>query len=141
MVGCPVYILIFIQRKQREIKMLDKPRYLEKIDELERVTVVRLKGNIDQQMIPIIEERIQHNRKKGSTINKNVLVDYKLVKKVDSATIAFHLVRLKEYQEKGFRIGFMNLSYELKVYLNMFGLCEAFKIYADEEQAINELNQ
>ncbi|MBP9854453.1 MAG: hypothetical protein KBD53_06270 [Candidatus Omnitrophica bacterium] len=33
--------------------MPNKPIYLDKIDELEKVSIVRLKGNIDQQMIPI----------------------------------------------------------------------------------------
>jgi len=120
--------------------MSDKPQYLDRMDELEKVSIVRLKGNIDQQMIPIIEERIQANRKKGSGIEKNVLIDYALVDKVDSAAIAFHLIRLKEYEAKGFKIGFMNASDELMAFLNMFHLSDAFKIYINEEEAINELN-
>lgn len=121
--------------------MSEKPEYLDRIDELEKVSIVRLKGNIDQAMIPVIEDRIQTNRKAGSVIDKNVLVDYKKVEKVDSAAVAFHLVRLKEYEAKGFKIGFVNSSKELKVFLAMFHLSDAFKIYTSEEDAINELNQ
>jgi len=121
--------------------MSEKPEYLASLDELEKVSIVRLKGNIDQAMIPVIEDRIQANRKAGSVIDKNVLVDYKQVEKVDSAAVAFHLVRLKEYEAKGFKIGFVNTSEELKVFLDMFQLSDAFKIYASEEDAINELNQ
>jgi len=121
--------------------MSEKPQYLDRIDELEKVSIVRLKGNIDQAMIPVIENRIQSNRKAGSVIDKNVLVDYKQVEKVDSAAVAFHLVRLKEYEAKGFKIGFVNSSEELKVFLSMFHLSDAFKIYTSEEDAINELNQ
>jgi anti-anti-sigma factor len=121
--------------------MSEKPQYLDRIDELEKVSIVRLKGSIDQAMIPVIENRIQANRKAGSIIDKNVIVDYKQVEKVDSAAVAFHLVRLKEYEAKGFKIGFLNPSEELKVFLGMFQLSEAFKIYASEENAINELNQ
>lgn len=120
--------------------MLEKPEYLDRIDELESLSIVRLKGNIDQAIIPIIEERIKANRKAGSMIDKNVLVDYKQVEKIDSAAIAFHLVRLKEYEAKGFKIGFVNPSEELKVFLGMFHLSDAFKIYTSEEDAINELN-
>ncbi|MBP9854459.1 MAG: STAS domain-containing protein [Candidatus Omnitrophica bacterium] len=121
--------------------MPNKPEYLDKIDELEKVSIVRLKGNIDQQMIPVIQERILANRKKGSKIDKNVLVDYALVEKVDSAAVAFHLIRLKEYEVKGFKIGFMNASDELLAYLNMFRLSAAFKIYSNEKQALAELNK
>src|SRR5262245_42693694 len=49
--------------------------YLDRIDELERVTIVRLKGEITRDMIPTIERRIQDNRRMGSKIDKNVLVD------------------------------------------------------------------
>ena len=121
--------------------MSAKPAYIDRIDELEKVHIVRLKGNIDQAMIPVIEERIQNNRRKGSKIDKNVLVDYALVDKVDSAAIAFHLVRLKEYQVEGFKIGFLNASETLLAYLNMFQLSDAFKIYTDEELAVNELSK
>lgn len=114
--------------------------YLSKIEELDNLTIVRLKGNIDKDMVPVIEQRIQFNRKQGSTINKNVLVDYAKVDQVDSAGVAFHLVRLKEYQAKGFRVGFLNPSEQLETYLSMFHLCEAFKLFKNEDEAITDLN-
>lgn len=91
-----------------------QPAYLERIDEMEFVDVIRLKGVIDREMIPQIEERIQLNRRAGSTIDKNVLIDYALVEDVDSATVAFHLVRLKEYEARGFKVGFVNPSAKLR---------------------------
>jgi len=121
--------------------MSDKPEYLDRIDELDNLSIVRLKGNMDQAMIPVIEERIRVNRKAGSKIEKNILVDYKLVEKVDSAAVAFHLVRLKEYEAKGYKIGFINPSDELNTYLGMYHLCDAFKTYKSEQEAVNELNK
>ena len=120
--------------------MTEKPQYLAQIEELERLTIVRLKGNIDQDMIPVIEDRIQFNRKAGSKVDNNVLVDYRLVDKIDSAAVAFHLVRLKEYEAKGYKIGFINPSEELKVFLQMYHLTNAFKIYTSEQEALDELN-
>jgi len=75
-----------------------------------------------------------------SIIDKNILVDYAKVGKIDSAGIAFHLIRLKEYEAKGFKIGFINASDELCAYLNMFKLTGAFRIYDNEAQALSELN-
>ena len=114
---------------------------MESIEELEHLSIVRLKGNIDAEIIPFIEQRIQYNRKRGSKIDKNVLIDYSQVDEVDTATIAFHLVRLKEYEERGYRIGFIHISNKLRVLLEMFNQLATFKIYTSESEAIQELNQ
>ncbi len=119
----------------------EKPPYLERIDELEKVSVVRLKGKIDQTMIPVINSRIQENRRAGSRIDKNVVLDFSKVEHVDSATIAFHLIRLREYQEKGFKVGFINITNELKALLDIFKENEIFKVFASEEEAVKELNR
>jgi len=119
----------------------EKPSYLDRIDELDKVSIVRLRGDIDQETVPIIEDRIMANRLSGSKIDKNVLVDYAHTGKIDSAAVAFHLMRLKEYEAKGFKIGFINVSDTLRTYLEMFNLSDTFKIYSNESEAVNELNQ
>lgn len=118
-----------------------KPPYLDRIDEHEHVNVVRLKGKIGRQMVPLIEARIRQNRRKGDGIEKNIIIDYALVTDVDTATVAFHLVRLKEYEGEGFKIGFLNVSDKLRALLNMFQQGEAFRMYDDEIAAIKELNR
>ena len=123
-------------------KSPEQPPYLESLDELEKVRIARLKGNIDQEMVPIIEQRIEDNRKKeGMIIDKNIIIDYARVDKVDTAAIAFHLVRLKETEAAGKRVGFINVSEQLKAMLDMFKQGATFRIYASEEEAISELNQ
>lgn len=117
-----------------------KPVYLDRIDEFKHVDVIRLKGVIDRHIIPLIEDRIQQNRRAGSTIDKNVLIDYALVEDVDTATVAFHLVRLKEYEARGHKIGFLNPSAKLRALLDMFKQAETFFIYPDEAAALRALN-
>ncbi len=120
----------------------EKPIYLERIDEFPSVDIIRLKGRIDQTTIPAVESRIQENRQtEGTVIDKNVVVDFLLVDHVDSATIAFHMIHLREFQEKGFRIGFINVHREMKVFIEMFEAMDAFKIFASEEEALKELNK
>ena len=128
---------IFRRREEDE----ELPPYLERVDELEFVNVVRLKGKIDQEMIPVIENRIQANRKAGYTISKNVLVDYALVEKIDSAAIAFHLVRLEEYREHGFKIGFVNVTDEMTAHLEVFKNSDAFFIFDTEDEAVAWLKE
>ena len=119
----------------------EKPSYLERIDELQKVSIVRLKGRIDQTTIPLIDSRIKENRRAGSTIDKNVILDFFRVEHVDTATIAFHMFRLKEYQEKGFKAGFINMTAEMKVLLDMFKENETFMVFASEDEAVKEFNR
>ena len=121
-------------------KKYQKPPYLEKIDEFGKLQIVRLKGDMDQSMIPIVEKRIQDNRKNGDTIDHNILLDFKNVGRVDSSAIAFHLIHLKEYQAKTFMIAFINLSKEHLSLLEIFRQDHLFKIYQSEELAVQELN-
>ena len=119
----------------------EKPPYLDRIDELEKIDVVRLKGRIDQTTIPVIESRIQENRREGSLIDKNVLMDFSKVEHVDSATIAFHLIHLREYQAKGFKVGFINISEQMKALVDIFKEDKEFKVFSSEDEAVRELNK
>ena len=119
----------------------EKPPYLERMDELEKLTIVRLKGPLDQTTIPIVESRIQENRKHGSKIDKNVVIDFAKVVHVDSAMIAFHIIHLREFQEKGFQIAFINISAEMRVFMDMFKVKEDFRVFASEAEAVRELNK
>ena len=117
------------------------PPYLERIDELEKLDIVRLKGRIEHTMIPMIESRIQENRRAGSKIEKNILLDYSKVVDVDSATIAFHLVHLREYEAQGFKVGFIQIIDEMRSLVDIFNEEKAFRVYASEEEAVRELNR
>ena len=119
----------------------EKPLYLDRIDELDKLSIVRLKGQIVQSTIPSIEARIQENRRAGSTIDKNVLVDFAKVEDVDSATIAFHLMHLEEFHKKGFEVGFININEEFRNLLDLFKKNEKFKVFVSEAEAVQELNK
>lgn len=118
-----------------------KPPYLERIDSFEKLDIVRLKGRLDHEMIPIVESRIKTNRAAGSTIDKNVVLDFARVEHVDSALIASHVIHLKEYQEKGFTIAFLNVTNEWQALVEIFKENEKFKVYVSEDQAIKDLNK
>lgn len=118
-----------------------KPPYLDKIDIFNKLEIVRLKGRLDHEMIPIVEARIKENRAMGSKIEKNIILDFAKVEHIDSALIATHVIHLNEYQEKGFTIAFMNVSSEWKALVKIFKEDKKFKVYASEEEAIKELNQ
>lgn len=129
--------MINIFKKQHTEKL----PYLEKIDSFEKLDIVRLKGRLDHEMIPIVESQIRTNRAAGSTIDKNVILDFAKVDHVDSALIATHVIHLKEYQEKGFTIAFLNVTNEWRALVDIFKENKEFKVYASEDQAIKDLNK
>jgi anti-anti-sigma regulatory factor len=122
-------------------KKRQKPPYLHRIDSHKNLDIVRLTGRITHEMIPVIEARIQMNRKEGSTIDRNILLDYALVVDVDSATLAFHMLHFKEYKEKGYKVGFININHEFKTLVEIFKENDFFNVYASEEEAVRELSK
>ena len=118
-----------------------KPPYLERIDQLPKLDIVRLKGGMDQSMIPVAEERIQENRHHGGKIEKNILLDFSKVEHVDSAMIAFHIIHLREYRQKGFDIGFINVTQQLHGLLDIFKDEAIFNVFASETEAVSVLNR
>ena len=126
--------------KKHKVKK-EKPPYLDRIDELEKLDIVRLKGRLDQNTVPLVEARIKENREMGSTISKNVVLDFAKVEHVDSALIASHVLHLKEYQEKGFSIALINVTEELKLLVDVFREKEYFKIFGSEAEAVKALNR
>lgn len=119
----------------------EKPPYMDRIEELPKLDIIRLKGRITRDTIPVIDSRIKENRRAGSGIDKNVLLDFAKVEDVDSATVAFHSIHLKEYREKGFEIGFININEEMKNLLMLFKENGTFKVFATETEAVQALNR
>lgn len=122
-------------------KSKQKPSYIGKVDSFTYLDIIRLKGPMDYTVIPLIEDRIQRDRAQGGTIDKNILLDFKNVEKIDSSAIAFHVARLKEFQAKQYKLAFINLSQEYQDMLSIFKQDEIFMIYDDEEKAVLELNK
>ncbi|MDP2652623.1 MAG: STAS domain-containing protein [Candidatus Omnitrophota bacterium] len=126
----------FVKKRKEET-----PSYLERIDELEKVSIVRLKGKITRDLVPMIEERIRENRRAGSAIDKNVIVDFSRVVDVDSSTVAFHVIHLNEYRAKGFEVALIHPNAEMKGLLEVFKDNAPFKVFATEAEAVKALNR
>ena len=131
----PAMIECFLKRKK------EKPSYLERIDEMDKLSIVRLKGRITRDTIPTIDSRIKANRAAGETIDKNVVLDFARVDDVDSATVAFHIIHLKEFHAKGFEVGFINLNEEMKALVELFRENGTFKVFMSEAEAVQALNR
>ncbi|MDP2924448.1 MAG: STAS domain-containing protein [Candidatus Omnitrophota bacterium] len=111
--------------------------YIKEIKEISDLVIVRFKGAIDSATIPIIRENIKKYREKY--LDKNILVDFKEVSHVDSATLAALLIILGEHEKHRTKLGIINISKLFESYLQVERLGTIICTYANEELAMKAL--
>lgn len=112
--------------------------FRDKIEEYDNLMIFRLKGSIDMTTVPEIE-KVWDDRMKSGLLNKNILVDFKNVKHVDSSTIAGLVKVLFDIKHEKRKLVLVNISNELRDMLAISELDNVFSIYDSEEKAIADL--
>ena len=115
------------------------PSFIESIDDYTHLKIVRLKGYLDSSTMSEVQSFIRISKKKGSFLNKSVLLDLKNVAHVDSSVIA-GLVRIfSELKQKKFKFGLVNVPDNLKGMLEIMKLENIFLVFESEKKAFNEI--
>ena len=70
--------------------------------------------------------------------NLKILIDYKKVKSIDSATIANILERLREHEKYGHKMAFVNIPKTLKDLIILHKLQDEIVIFKSKKQALKE---
>lgn len=112
--------------------------YIKGIEDKGNFVIVRLKGSIDAYTIPEIEDDFEDTINKR--LEKNILLDFKAVNKVDSSTLAAIIALLDKLQEFGLKLGIINATDTLKNYLKIERVEALVKVYRTEQEAVQELN-
>ena len=110
--------------------------YVKEIKEINDLTLVRLKGNIDLYTIPFI--KTDH---KFEVPNKHFLLDFKEVTHIDSATLASLLMFLTLLKIKNRKLGVINPTALLNSYLNITKSASLVKVYSNENKAIKDFRE
>ncbi len=103
-----------------------------------KIIVVKLRGDIDSCTIPLIMEHWGEDFLKKFT-NRNILCDLAEVRHIDSSTLAFLMLVLRNLKANGKKIGFINMSSLIKEYTNITRLNCCVCEYADEEAALEDM--
>ena len=111
--------------------------YLRKVEEAGDLIIERLQGAIDAATIPVIEEGLKGRIEKY--LDKNILLDFKDVTHVDSATLAALIILLDQLQCHHRRLGIINPHPELMSYLAIEKIDKLVRVYEDEAQAVADL--
>jgi len=112
--------------------------YVREIKEFDDLIIVRLQGAIDTYSIPLMTAEFEDHSYRPP--NKNILLDFKKVTHVDSATLASLIRLLNELKHEEKRLGIIHATRRLKNYFKISRLEFMFKIYESESAALQELH-
>ena len=117
------------------------PHFMQQVEAKENVHIVRMRGPIDMITIPGLDGIIRKAINHPGRLHKNILIDFTLVTRVDSATCAALVNALAMFKDKEHKLALVNISGELKNMLEISRLKKLFLIYESEEKAIEELDR
>jgi anti-anti-sigma factor len=115
------------------------PLFIDGFENYDRLHIVRLKGPIDISTVPDIEHLLLRVKKKSDLLDKNILVDFKNVTHVDSATVAMLIDALSKLKHHQHKLVLVNLTPELKVKLDILKLDKLFMVCKCEGNAYAKL--
>jgi len=119
----------------------ETPVFIEEIEELEDMDIVRLKGPIDMFTVPDIEDLRKKAIREKNFLKKNVLLDFKSVTHVDGATCAMLVSIVSELKHEKQCLALINVSLELKNMMDISMIGKMFTIYETETEAIIQLKK
>ena len=114
--------------------------YIKKIQETDDLVIIRLKGAIGFYAVPILTDFGKLNSGRTERyLNKHILLDFKEVIHIDSATLASLIQLLNELKIREKKLGIINATLFLKNYLNIAKLESIVKVYRSEKVALKEI--
>jgi anti-anti-sigma factor len=111
--------------------------YIKGIEEIDNLAIVKLKGSIDSYTIPIITANL--GSKIEEYLDKHVLLDFKEVTHIDSATLASFIQVLSRLKKHNRKLGVINATPLLKNYLYINKIEPLIHIYKSEKAALEDL--
>jgi len=127
---CPFY------KKCRE-NNITPPSYLDTIEDRGNVFLVRLKGDLDMNVLGVDREKMTAVIEAMHLYTKNVLIDFKKVTHTDSATVAALLGRLLDIEKEKKRIALFNIPKHFRQLIEVLKVEHNFLIYDNESLALS----
>ncbi len=111
--------------------------YVKEIKEIDILVIIKLKGSIDFHALPIISANFENKIEKY--LDKHILLDFKEVTHVDSATLASLIKLLNELKKRNRKLGIVNITSVLKEYLKIANLESVVQVYESQAEALDDL--
>ena len=115
------------------------PGFIHGIDDFVHVKIIYLKGRLDGSASTAMDYFYKKAQKNPGQLNKDVLLDFRKVDEVDSATVAQLLKILTLLKKNSHRLGLFNVSQRIVHQLEICNLDQVFQVFASKGEALNEV--
>jgi anti-anti-sigma factor len=130
------------KRKEHQIRHMDdlikqqkKLPFVKEVILDDNMAFVKLKGAVDSSTIPLIRKR----RGRHLTGQRHVILDFKEVKHIDSATLGKLAVLFSELKSQNKKLAILNASPALLDYIDLLNLKSIVQTYNSKKEAIAAL--
>lgn len=114
------------------------PEWIDKIEELKSVRILRMKGDLNTFAVAQLEHFAAVVRRKKGYELKHLLLDFTQVTSIDFAAVAALVRTLREHQKRSENLGLVNLKSELQHILWLAKVGHLFPSYTNEADAVKD---
>ena len=118
-----------------------QPDFIEQIEQLDDVRIVRLCGLIDQNTVTHGYDYILKLQKRDEVLQHHLLLDCTNIDRIDLSAIALLVVRMHDYLKARRRIALMACDTKVQTYIDLAELSPGVDIYDTEQEAIEGLRE
>jgi len=119
-----------------KIQKEDSPNYLDTIEDLGHLFLLRLNGPLDTAALERERDKMTTVINKFELYSKDVIIDFTHVTSTDSATIGSIIDRFNLIDNWQNKIGLFNIPEHMKNLIDILRVTKDFIIYDNEETAI-----
>ncbi len=114
------------------------PEWIDKVEELKSVRILRMKGELNTFAVAQLERFAEAVRRRKGHEFKHLLLDFTQVTSIDFAAVAALVRTLRDYQKRSENLGLVNLKADLQHILWLAKVGHLFPSYANESEAIKD---
>ncbi len=111
--------------------------YVSEVRDTGNLITIRLQGPIDKVTVPVV--CVDFRGKLKSYLDKNILLDFRSVTDVDSATVANLIFLLNQLQQRQKKLGIIHVGDELENFMEVDKVRSLIHVYGSEEEALRDL--
>ena len=122
--------------KEQQVSL---PGWISAIEELAKIRIIRLKGDIDALAVSRLEQFAALIRQQKNYVYKHILLDFAEVVSMDSAAVAALLKALREYKKTHQKLALSNLKEGPRNIIRLAKVGHLFPSYSTEAKALKDL--
>ena len=117
------------------------PDEIDALEDRGHVQIIRFKGVLDKTTLPDDSAWGNQYIEEHHLLDKNILVDFRKVERVDSAALAVCLMRLQQFKKHGHKIALINVPENFRRLAEIEKISDEIVVYPSEEAALKDLQQ